>query len=103
MKKVLWTSQEDELSAHLFRQRAPDEVFRQLLGRSKRTCEDRRTRLRRQREGMGSNAVHHYVMGAKVNVPDEVYEDRNKRMIARMQMDLTSVLCGDPEPGRRRA
>jgi hypothetical protein len=49
-----------------------------------------------------SNATNHIVDNVYTRVPPEVMEDRNRRLMARYQMDLTGMLCGDPEPGRVR-
>lgn len=88
-----WTSQETELARELYQQRAPNEVFVELLGRTKTCAASRLNRVN------APSAVGHFVSSeSKVNVPDHVWEDRNRRLMA--PKSLTARLCGDPEPGR---
>ncbi len=51
---------------------------------------------------MKSGVMEHRVIkfGAANEVPAEVWEDRNRRLMA--ERSITAVMFGDPEPGRRR-
>lgn len=94
-----WSSQETELAEKLVMERAPEEVFQQLLGRTRQACRDR---LRRLDSGIGKFRDAGPPV-PKIIVPPEVIEDRNRRLMARHLMSLAAQIMGDPEPGRRRA
>ena len=93
-----WTPQETELAEELVRKNATDRMCWAQLNRSKKSCV---ARLRR----IGCRAIrpavpmNHYVINHKIQIPPEVYEERNRRLMARMDMDLTAQLCGDPPRG----
>jgi hypothetical protein len=90
MTRVRWTAQEDELARTLLRQRAKNEIFVQLLGRSKRTAECRMHRLGAPASKIKESGF--YV--SRISVPEEVIEDRNRRLMA--GKSLTGWICGDP-------
>lgn len=85
-KGDLWTPQEIELAQSLIKQRATNEVFLKLLGRPKETCRNKLYRVQ------FPSAVHHYA-GEKIKIPDQVIEDRNRRLMAQQRP------FGDPPVG----
>jgi hypothetical protein len=96
-KVKTWTAQETELAEALLAEKATNEMCLAALGRTKRCCE---SRIGRIKNPYGSiKASGNYVMDARIEIPPEVFEERNKRLMARYQMDLTGQLCGDPIPG----
>ena len=98
MKGKSWNAQQTELAETLIADGATDDVFLALLGRSKRACLDHMRRVMNRNAGI-SDATGPIVDNVYTRVPPEVLEDRNRRLMARMQMDLTGQICGDPIPG----
>ena len=95
----LWTAQETELAEQLVSENAKNEIFQTLLGRSGQACRDRLSRVRVASLDR-SNTGNKFANGLpSMKVPAHVIEDRNRRLMARMQMDLTGIMCGDPVPG----
>jgi hypothetical protein len=94
-----WTAQETELARDLLLKNASHEQFILLLGRTKKSADSKLRRADKYTFGTIKSSGH-YVQGS-VPIPKEVVADRNRRLVARMQLDLTAVLMGDPEPGRR--
>ena len=97
----IWTPQESELARRLVNERASDNVCQLLLGRTRQACRDRVNRIANKGAGI-TNATNHSVDTNFTKIPPEVIEDRNRRLMARSQMDLTAILMNDPEPGRSR-
>jgi hypothetical protein len=97
----LWTPQESELARRLINERASDNVCQLLLDRTRQACRDRVNRIADKDAGI-TNATNHSVDTKFTKIPPEVIEDRNRRLNARMEMDLTGLFCGDPEPCRER-
>jgi len=90
-----WSAQQIEQAKMLYEQRASEELFVRLTGHSKKAAYNKLNRSRY------SHAVGHYVMtDTRISVPDDVWEDRNRRLMA--QKSLTAQLLGDPEDCRRR-
>ena len=88
-----WSAQQVEQAKMLCEQKASEELFVRLTGHSKKAAYNKLNRARY------SHAVGHYVMTeTRISVPDDVIEDRNRRLMA--QKSLTATLLGDPEPGR---
>jgi hypothetical protein len=58
----------------------------------------RRARLKNEQPVIRMKIDH--VTERAPSIPDEVWDDRNRRLMA--QRSLTAMLCGDPEPGRVR-
>lgn len=95
----LWSPQETELAESLIGEGANDVKCRQMIGKSRQACLERLKRIRSEvLKGLPSTTVH-YVDSGYTKAPPEVLEDRNSRLIARMQMDFTAVFCNDPPPG----
>ena len=90
-KGEVWTAQQIELAQDLVRRKANDVVFMKLLGTPKKTAQNKLYRMQ------FPLSVNHYV-DSRISVPEEVWEDRNRRLMA--QKSLTATLLGDPEPGR---
>jgi hypothetical protein len=98
-ERQFWTAQETELAQSLIAQGASDEMFRSLMGRTKKCAESRLRRVNDHSFGMIKAISNHYAGEGNIKVPPEVIEDRNRRLMARMQMDLTGALMNDPPKG----
>ena len=98
MRGTIWDAQQTELAEILIANGSGDDVCMALLGRTRTACFDRIRRVRNKQAGI-SSAVGHTVDNVYTHVPREVLEDRNNRLMARMRMDLTGMLMGDPIPG----
>lgn len=88
-----WTAQETELAESLLAEKATNEMFIAALGRTRRCCESRMHRIRFPAK------TGHYAQEGRLHIPVEVITDRNKRLMARYQMDLTGMTFNDPPPG----
>lgn len=83
-----WTAQEIEVAARLVADNASEQICQATLGRTRQACRDK---LRRSQK---------FVSPPKMQVPDHVLDDRNRRLMA--GKSLTGWLMGDPEPNRAR-
>lgn len=91
-----WTPQETELAKSLIEQGATNEMFLSLMGRTRRCAE---SRLRRVQDSFGHiMASGHYAGDGNIKVPPEVWEDRNRRLMAQPR-DLSGALFNDPPIG----
>lgn len=95
--RKFWTAQETELAEKLIAENATEEMCQAILGRTRQACADR---LRRATDSFGNIQKSGFTLEARVSIPPEVVNDRNKRLMARKS--LTAQLMGDPEPGRAR-
>lgn len=92
-----WTEREKAIALELVRKKATDAECMAAIGRNYRACYLKTERL-----------IHYparwlrFPVEQKISLPDSVIEDRNRRLMAKYEMSLTGIICGDPEPGRAR-
>lgn len=91
-----WTEQQTKIAEQLMRIHAHDREFRRLIGKSKKCASDR---LNRVRFGRNGKRMKMPTAGRVDHIPDSVLEERNKRLMARYEMDLTAITFGDPPVG----
>jgi hypothetical protein len=89
-----WTTEETELAEQLIKRNAKNDEFLAAVGRSKLVAKQRIDRIR-FRDGIDKRPI-----APKMKIPAEVIDDRNRRLMARLEMSLTGLLMGDPPEKR---
>lgn len=110
--KQLWTAEQDQtLHAMVIEGKTYREIA-DALGRSYQSVKSRvlwieipaevrrdSNRKKRERQVYKGPAEVRREQAQGNKVSPEAIEDRNRRLMARTQMDLTGMLMGDPAPG----
>lgn len=86
-----WTMEETEIAREMFKRNAHRREFWDVFGRTKDNCKQRLKRLAEKEMRVSIRSV-------SVSVPERVWEDRNRRLIAQAR-DLTGSIFKDPPAG----